>query len=174
MRGRSNPRRTSAKQFAVRPAVPDDANAIARIFLESAEHHAGLDPLRYAVPSFDVILSRYREGQRHRDDADQRGITLVAELGGEIAGFIDARLERSPDPMHRNLLYCDIAEIAVTRGHRKKGIGRGLLQAAENWGREHGANYTSIEYHAANTTPGEFYQRRMGYQVAHITVIKGL
>ena len=174
MSGRFNSSRNSAKQFAVRPAVSEDANAIARIFLESAEHHATLDPLRYVVPTFDVIIIRYREGQRQWDDADRRGITLVAELGGEIVGFIDARLERSPDPMHRELLYCDIAEIAVKRRDRNKGIGGELLQAAEIWGRKHGADYASLEYHAANTSAGEFYQRRMGYQVPHITVIKGL
>jgi len=76
--------------------------------------------------------------------------------------------------MHRDLLYCDIAEIAVIRRDHNKGIGGKLLQAAEIWGCEHGAHYASVEYHASNTTASEFYQQRMGYQVAHITVIKSL
>jgi ribosomal protein S18 acetylase RimI-like enzyme len=158
----------------IRPAVAEDADGIARAFLESAEHHASLDPARYAAPSFEPIFMRYRGGQRRWDDADEKGITLVADLGGEIIGFIDARLEQSPDPMHRELVYCDISEIAVIRRDRNKGIGGRLLQAAEAWGREHGADYASLEYHAANTTASRFYQNRMGYRAAHIIAIKPL
>src|SRR5258708_2357563 len=63
-------------------------------------------------------------------------MTLVAELSGEVVGFIDARLEQSPDAMHREMTYCVIAEIAVRRGHRSQGIGGRLLRAAEDWGRQ--------------------------------------
>ena len=173
----SRSKRTTAAgrpSVMIRPAVADDAYGIARAFLESAEHHATLDPLRYAVPSFEAILTHYREGQRHWGVADGKGITLVADLGGEIIGFIDARLEQSSDPMHRELVYCDISEIAVIRRDRNRGIGRRLLQGAETWGREHGADYASLEYHAANTTAGRFYQNRMGYRTTHIIAIKPL
>jgi GNAT superfamily N-acetyltransferase len=102
------------------------------------------------------------------------GITLVADLGGEIVGFIDARLEQSPDPMHREIIYCDIAEFAVSQRHQSQGIGGRLLRAAEDWGRGQGAKFTSLEYHAANVRASSFYQQRMGYRVAHITAIKRL
>jgi hypothetical protein len=43
--------------MTIRPAVPDDADRITRLYLESAEHHASLDPERYfGYPR----LSRYR------------------------------------------------------------------------------------------------------------------
>jgi len=159
---------------SIRPAVPEDADGITRTFLESAEHHAGLDPARYAVPAMDAISARYRDGRQHPDEAGGEAVTLVAELGGEIVGFVDARLARSPDPMHRDLLYCIIVEIAVARRHQNQGIGAKLLQAAEAWGREHGADLASLEYLAENTRAGDFYQQRMGYRVAHITAIKRL
>jgi ribosomal protein S18 acetylase RimI-like enzyme len=157
----------------IRPATVDDAGGIASIFLESAEHHARLDPARYAVPSLEGIAAPYRQA-RHRPDAGEESITLVAEHGGEIVGFIEARLDHSPDPMHRPLRYCDITEIAVARPHRNRGIGSRLLQAAEVWGREHGADFAALEYHAANADAAWFYQRRMGYRVSHITAIKPL
>ena len=160
--------------ITVRPAVSEDADGIARAYLESAEYHARLDFERYSVPAVEAIVARYREGRQHPPDAGAEGITLVAELGSEIVGFIDARLDRSPDAMHRELIYCHVAEIAVSSRRQNQGVGRLLLQAAEEWGRRQGAEFALLEYHAANTRAGEFYQRRMGYRVAHITAIKRL
>lgn len=105
------------------------------------------------------------------DDLD---LTLVAELNGEIVGFIDARLEQSLDAMHREVNYCHIAEIAVSGRHQNQGIGGRLLRTAEDWGRRQGAEFSSLEYHAANTPASGFYQRRQGYRVASITAIKRL
>ena len=158
----------------IRPAVPEDADAIARMFLESAEYHAELDPERYSTPAVETISARYREGRQHPSHADWEVTTLVAELSGAVVGFIDARLEQSEDAMHREMIYCHIAEIAVHSGHRHQGIGGRLLRAAEDWGHRLGAKFASLEYHAANTRASSFYQQRMGYRVASITAIKRL
>jgi lactoylglutathione lyase len=157
----------------IRPAVLEDADGIARTYIESAEYHASLDPERYSVPAFEAILARYREGRQDPRDASGEGITLVAECSGEIVGFIDAGLETSPDVMHREMFYCNVAEIAVRRQYQNQGIGERLLRAAEEWGRRQGAQLASLEYHAANTRAGLFYQR-MGYFVASTTAIKRL
>jgi GNAT superfamily N-acetyltransferase len=158
----------------IRPANSEDANGIARTYLESAEHHARLDPERYLVPAVDKISARYREGRQHPPEDCEESITLVAELSGEIVGFIDARLERSPDEMHREMVYCHVVEIAVSGLHQNHGIGGQLLGAAENWGRRKGATFASLDYHAANTRAGEFYQQRMGYRAVAIIAIKHL
>lgn len=159
--------------ISIRPAVADDAPGIARTFLQSAEHHAGLDPARYFVPEAQAIIERYREGRQHPPDAADSSVTLVAETNGEIVGFIDVRLERSTDAMHRELVYCHIIEIAVENSHKSRGIGTQLLERAEEWGRERGAHLASLEHLASNTRAAAFYQR-MGYQVAAMTAIKRL
>ena len=158
----------------IRPGGSEDAEGITAIYLESAEHHAHLDPQRYAVPDRETIVARYQEGRQHQADAREVAITLVSELDGRIVGFVDARLERSPDPMHRDMIFCQIVEIAVSTRHQNQGIGGRLLQAAEEWGLQHGARFALLEYHAANARAGEFYQRRMGYHVAALTMIKPL
>ena len=165
---------TEARAITIRPAVSEDADAIARTFLESASYHARLDPERYVVPAVETISTRYRKGRQHSPEIGREGLTLVAELRGEIVGFIDARLESSLDAMHRDMIYCHIAEIVVSCQHRKQGIGGELLRAAEDWGRRHGAKFASLEYHAANTRASMFYQRHMGYRVASMTAIKRL
>jgi len=157
--------------IAIRPAVPEDADGIARTFLESAELHARLDSDRYWLPDREAIAARYREGQQHANDATS--ITQVAELAGEVVGFVDVRLTHSPDPMHREITYCHIVEIAVRQAHQHSGIGRRLLQAAEDWGRQHGAEFASLEYLTANAGAAAFY-RKLGYGVAALTAIKRL
>jgi ribosomal protein S18 acetylase RimI-like enzyme len=76
--------------------------------------------------------------------------------------------------MHKNLLYCVIVEVAVSRAHQSQGIGSRLLHAAEVWGREQGADLASLEYLAENTRAANFYHDRMRYRPAHITAIKRL
>ena len=152
--------------ITIRPAASGYADGIARTFLESAEYHASLAPERYASHTLETVSSLYR--------ARRQGITFVAEIGGEIVGFIDAQLEQSPDLMHREMVYCHVSEIAVRYKHQSHGSGGRLLRAAEDWGRQHGAEFASLEYHAANARAEAFYQRRMGYRLASIIAIKRL
>lgn len=160
--------------ITVRPAAPKDADRIAGLFLESAEYHAQLDPERYEMPMTETISACYRERTQRSPEAAEGSIILVAEFNGEIAGFADARIEQSPDAMHRKMIYCHIAEIAVNSPNRNRGIGEQLLRAAEHWGRQQGAEFASLEYHIANTRATSFYQQRMGYQPASVTAIKRL
>lgn len=158
----------------VRPATPEDAAAIARVFLESAEYHARLEPGRYRIPDRESVLARYRERSRQMLNSEADGITLLAVIDDEVVGFVDAALERSPDLMHRDLTYCHIIEIAIAVNHQRQGVGERLLTAAEEWGRQHGADLGSLEFLAANTRAGAFYQRRMGYTVVSHTAVKPL
>ena len=160
--------------ITIRPARPEDADGITRVYLESAEHHARLDPERYSIPAVEAIAARYREGRQHPPQTEGDSITLIAELGGEIVGFVDARVERFPDPMLCEMLYCHIVEIAVSLAHQSQGIGGQLLRAAEDWGREHGAEMAALEYLTANTRAGSFYEQRMGYRRAAAKSVKRL
>ena len=156
----------------IRAATPADALGIAATFLESARHHARLDPVRYRVPAIEAIVARC--GAQPPPSPDTPVMTLIAEHNGEIVGFVEARCETSPDPMHKDVMLCHVLEIAVRRRQRSRGIGAELLRAVEDWGRGNGAAFALLEFHAANTRAGEFYQRRLGYTVAAITAIKPL
>jgi GNAT superfamily N-acetyltransferase len=163
-----------AVAIAIRPAVSADADGVARIYLESSEYHFSFDPERYSVPAVEAIAALYREGRQPSSDGAGGGITLVAEHSGEVVGFIDIRLEESHDLMHQRFTYYHIAEIAVSKRLQNQGVGGRLIQAAEEWGRGHGAEFASLEYNTANTRAGSFYQERMGYRPASITAIKRL
>ena len=164
----------SVNTLNIRPATIEDAAAVARIFLESAEHHARLEPERYWIPDHESVVARYRERGQLLLKGNADAITLLAVIDDEIVGFVDAALERSTDLMHRDLTYCHIVEIAVAGRHQSQGIGERLLREAEAWGRQHGADLALLEFLAANTRAGLFYQRRMGYRVVAQAAIKPL
>src|SRR5215471_3975275 len=110
--------------ITIRRAVAQDAGGITRVYMESAEHHARLEPDRFWIPAAEEIETRYRESDppsaykqekagspalalsEKEGSSSEEAVTLVAEVHGEITGFLEARLESSPDPMHRELLYC--------------------------------------------------------------------
>src|SRR6476646_6706628 len=140
---------SQAETIRIRVASAEDIPNIAATFLESAQYHAHLDPERYSVPELETISARYQEARQHPADVEEKSITLVAEFNRAIVGFIDVRLERSPDLMHREMTYCHIAEIAVSTRYQHRGIGEQLLRAAEEWGRGQGATFASLEYHVA-------------------------
>ena len=64
--------------ITIRPARPQDADAITRTYMESAEHHARLDPQRYSIPAAAEIAARYREGRQHPPPTEGASMTLVA------------------------------------------------------------------------------------------------
>jgi GNAT superfamily N-acetyltransferase len=156
----------------IRTATPEDAEAITRIYTESAELHALLEPERNHVPDRSAIEDRYRRGAQHPDDVRET-VTLVAEVAGQIVGFLDARLTQPLDPMYRPATYCFIADIAVAADRRGQGAGRALMQATEQWAAEHAAEFVLLEYHAKNERAAAFYAE-LGYRSGSVVAVKRL
>ena len=166
--------KSNSRGLSIRPAEAADCTAIAQVFMESSEHHASLDPELFFIPDRSMVTERYRKGHQHPSDKHEECITLVAELDGDVIGFVDARLDRPSDPMHRDMVFCHVVELAVGREFQSKGIGAQLLQAAEQWGHQRGAHIALLEHNHANSRASAFYRLRMGYRVASITLIKKL
>jgi len=159
--------------FLIRPFQIDDAEALAPVYLESAVHHAALEPERYLVPDQDTVIRRYREQRQHPTGA--RGITLVAlDEEGALRGFVDAWIQWPTDLMHKPCRCCYIAEIAVAESFRSQGIGAILMAAIEEWGRKEGAEMALLEYNANNPRAAAFYQHRLGYHPGSAMVLKWL
>lgn len=156
----------------IRLALPTDAEGITEVYMESAEHHAQIDPERCHFPDRNFIETRYRRGKQHPDPTAP-AITLVAELNDKIIGFLDAQLQKPFDPMLRPFTYCFIADVAVAATHRSQGVGQQLLEAVELWAKEQKADYLSLIYNSGNPRAGELYAR-LGYQPGAISLTKVL
>jgi len=156
----------------IRLATPADAEGITRVYMQSAEHHAALDPKLCRVPDHATIFRRYQTGGQHPIPGSHC-ITLVAEACGEIVGFVDARVENQFDPMLPPVPYCYVVEIGVAASHRGQGVGEQMMSAIEEWGLSRGAGYVVLEYNNRNTRAAAFYHRR-GYEPVSTSAIKWL
>jgi RimJ/RimL family protein N-acetyltransferase len=145
----------------VRPADPADAAAL--VELASA---VGAEPEGWLISDATWRSvgeeRRYLRAIRRHPDA----VVLVAEESGQIVGRLS--ISRDPHPASRHV--ADLG-LMVAAGHRRRGVGRALLQAAEDWAR--GAEIRKLELHVFpyNEAAIALYEscgyEREGYRRAH-------
>src|SRR5579872_6304089 len=75
----------------IRPPRPGDGEGMARVWLSAGAYYAELDPAHFQLPSADGLAESFEAepGPRGPD-----ALQLVAELDGEVAGWVTARIER--------------------------------------------------------------------------------
>lgn len=161
----------------VRPARRGDGAGISRSWLSAATYYAELDGAHFQVPrtgdlaeSFDAQISRL----------GARSVQLVAEIDGQVVGWLAARIE-PPGPNPAAQLVREygwtrllIDALVVHRDQWRRGAGAALLAAAESWGRAHGADVVRLDTYADSPVSVPFYEDRMGYQRRSIVFQKQL
>jgi RimJ/RimL family protein N-acetyltransferase len=99
--------------------------------------------------------------RRHPDAA-----VLVALLGEEVVGRLS--LARDPHPASRHV--ADLG-LMVSSAHRRQGIGRALLAAAEEWARPAGIRKLELHVFPHNDAGRRLYEscgyEQEGYRHAH-------
>lgn len=130
-------------EFCIRAATVSDAQAIAVLTHEEMGYDAA--PALVAMQLARCMVS-------------PSDCVLVAEMDGAVVGFIHACDYR--------LLYAqpmmNIMGIAVASAHRRRGIGRALLDAVERWARASGASGVRLVSGAQRVEAHLFY-RSCGY-----------
>ena len=128
--------------LSVRKAEPQDSNAICEISRAAMGYACTAELVWDRLCSVD----------------DNREAVYVAELDGNIVGFIHAETYK--------LLYCEamvnILGIAVDSQYRRHGAGKALLHQVENWAKSMGINTVRLNSGAARKEAHRFYEA-MGY-----------
>lgn len=144
----------------IRPATGADFDEVGRVFGEENRFHANLLPEIFEVAE-PIMTPEWYEALL--SDPDQT--LYVAELEHEIVGLLLLREMANPDdPIFRPRRYAYVDEVAVAQAHRRRGIGRRLMEQALQWARERGLGTIELNVWAANPGAIEFY-RRLGYGV---------
>jgi len=150
----------------VRKARPGDGPALAELSLENTAYYAELLPGDFRVPDEEGLAEFMEPGP---EENTETALALVAELDGELAGYLEAQLQ----PPLESARYQSAPEFGETRlfvnyvGTRRKfwrrGVATSLVEAAEEWGRERGATVAACDTHLESPVSLPFWEQRMGY-----------
>lgn len=133
-----------------------------------AEDRPALIRLMGALNKFEAAIEDNRAdasaAESHLDwvsgeIAAQGGVTLVAESGGHVVGFLSFAVEEDPGtfvrPEHRR--HAMIWDISVDEAARGQGIGRALLDAAEAQAKAAGIGEIRLYVLAGNARARRIY-----------------
>ena len=162
---------------SVRIARPGDGAGITRVWLDTSAYYAELDPEHFKVPDAPGLAELTDDQLGMLGD---RALSLVAEVDGHLVGWLSARLELPNQNADRQFVREHdwtrllIDALIVERLQWRKGVGTMLLEAAESWGRAHGAQVARLDTYAQGPVSVPFYEQHMGYQRRSITFQKPL
>jgi GNAT superfamily N-acetyltransferase len=138
----------------VRPAVLADADAIGRVQVETwSAAYRGLMPDN-VIASFAVEGRQrlWREGLARTPRPGSA--TFVAELDGEVVGFASVGRSRDEEAENEGELYA----IYLHPSHWDRGIGRALLESAEESMRASGFERATLWVLEGNERGERFYR----------------
>jgi len=120
-----NPRWFGEKVLTIRKATLEDLGCITKIYN---------DAILYTVATFDTDQKTMEEQEAWFKNHDENHAVVVAEENGSISGW--ASLSKYSD----RCAYSGTAEVSlyVDKEHRRKGVGRKLLQAIVDEGQRSG------------------------------------
>ena len=104
---------------------------------------------------------------------ERRGVVLVAEADGVVAGFVCCFMMTITNPITTLSDCAYVADVAVLEPYRRRGLGRALLRAAEEHAASQGATTIRIEVLAANGPACNLYEAK-GYRPFEMLLTKPL
>jgi ribosomal protein S18 acetylase RimI-like enzyme len=147
------------ERMEIRATVPSDLDGIVDVYLSLAAHHAELNRTRYRIPDRDAVRTRFAQLIQDPDN-----LHLVAIVDGRVVGSLDAWLHEpsGPGSTRRPLSGADVG-LGVLDDYGGRGIGSGLIAAAEAWACDLGLDELRLEVAAENADARRLYER-LGYE----------
>jgi ribosomal protein S18 acetylase RimI-like enzyme len=152
-------------KWKIRPARPGDGARIASLHVAGGKDYVELDPTRFRIPDEDG-LAEWLDG-----DLESSGgswICFVAEEDGRIVGQVEARLHQPMDSARYQVITAlgqirgEVNSLGVLKSHRRRGIGRALMEHAERWLADRGAVVIELDTLAESPESVPFYEA-IGY-----------
>lgn len=147
-----------------------DAAGVEECFVELQDDERALDPHLRAGAAVAEDYLRYMFGRC----AETAGRVFVAEAAGRVVGFVSvwARVP-SRAVEEEEYEYAYVSDLVVLRAHRGRGLGRALLQRAEEHAAQQGARLLRIAVNAKNGAARRLYERA-GFRERVIELSKSL
>ncbi len=158
-------------ELEIRPVTIDDLEVLIDIYLDTARHHAAIDPEVFTIPPRSDVAVRLR------GRIDGRGTTgeyVAALIDGVMVGSASVDLA---DPLHpgnmmRNIPTAEFG-VSVVDGWRGHGIGKALIGRAEGWAADHGVERMILNVSESNEGAIRLYHA-LGYRDYDRAMLKPL
>jgi GNAT superfamily N-acetyltransferase len=109
----------------IRPSQETDAHSISCVYIHTwQDTYLGLVPFDYL---YSMSLSRLEHGFIN-ELKSKKVISYVAEVAGEVVGFVSGGYERQGNDIYNGEIYA----LYVLKKHQRQGIGAELVSALAN------------------------------------------
>jgi ribosomal protein S18 acetylase RimI-like enzyme len=150
----------------IRPAGLEDADALGEVMVASwlAAHRGQVpdDAWRKRVAEWTPEVSARGWRQTLADQADGRGVLLVAEDDADVLGLVYAM---APEDASAG----EIAVLYVAPGRQREGVGEALLRAGAAMLHRLGSRSVHVSVLTANVPARRFYEAMGGLEAGHGT-----
>ncbi len=157
--------------MTIRPYQEQDKSRIVQLFQDFQTYLANLDPMgliqvdpRYGSLKVQELITQLNE----------ENIFLVAQEDSIVIGCVLVSIYTTNDIEKIEWSvekYGEIKELFVDVEYRAKGVGKKLVEAAEQYVKEKGCGAMFIEVFLPNTSAKQFYEK-LGYEDRSVEMMK--
>ena len=165
-------------EVTVREFRAGDGEGLAEIIRENSGHYAVLAP-DYFKQADEEGLAEFVESDNEWRAAPEN-FGRVADVDGEVAGYIEATLQPPMDSAQWQSQR-DVAAprlfigfVQTSDRFKRMGVATRLVEAAEEWGRQQGAKVAVCDTYIDSPMSVPFWEKRMGYTRRAIVLRKVL
>ncbi len=163
-------------EVIIRAATEQDFETLDKLYYDFHQYHVREVPnrLQDLGKLEDQDWSRLHQALREIF-TNKDAVIFLAERSGHIIGLVEVyyRQDDKANPLIVTHQYAYLQSIMVSEPYRKLGIGKRLMEAAQQWAREKGATEMRLDVWEFNQGALRFYEE-MGYHSLRRTLVTEL
>ncbi len=138
----------------IRKLREDDIDGICALWKEFARLREGFTKAKILNDDAADYFFGYATGLLQRKDT----LTLVADDGGEVVGYLIAQKQRKP-PIYHHTRVAYLSDTFVRDGYRGKGILKSFLQELTTWCKQEDLTAIDVQLFQENKDAIDVYHR---------------
>ncbi|HLF16251.1 MAG TPA: GNAT family N-acetyltransferase [Candidatus Thermoplasmatota archaeon] len=142
---------------SIRKLKEDDIDGICGLWKEFAALREGFTKAKILNDDAADYFFGYATGLLQRKDT----LTLVAEDGGEVVGYLIATKQRKP-PIYHHTKVAYLSDTYVRASHRRQGILKRFMDDLRAWCKDEGITAIDVQLFQGNQEAIEVY-RALGF-----------
>jgi GNAT superfamily N-acetyltransferase len=163
-------------EVKIRTAGEKDFDAIDKLYYDFHQYHVREVPDRLQDLGKIENQDWSRLHQALRDIfANKDAVIFLAEDSSQLIGLVEEyfRQDNEDNPLIVPHKYAHLQSIMVSEPYRKSGVGKKLMEVAQQWARDKGATEMRLDVWEFNQGTIQFYEK-MGFHTLKRTLVTNL